>query len=62
MKKLQRIEPSGGGTGLFGWHTIPPEERRLIITEGEFDAMAVGPAAPFESRSNNSLSMLDLFC
>lgn len=32
--------------GLFGWHTVPPSaptdgsERAIILTEGEYDAMA----------------------
>lgn len=40
-KGKQRIEPKGGGWGLFGWHTVPKGAREVVITEGEFDAMAV---------------------
>jgi twinkle protein len=40
-KSWQRMEPAGGGWGLFGWHTIPPDAKEVVITEGEYDAMAV---------------------
>jgi twinkle protein len=71
-KWLQRLEPIGGGWGVFGWNLIAPEvtasidgtlpelkpdtpvagvsesaapsqtgKTSVIITEGEFDAMAV---------------------
>ena len=40
-KAWQRLDPPGGGSGLFGWHTIPSNATSIIITEGEFDAMAV---------------------
>ena len=30
-----------GGWGLFGWHTVPCDAKEIIITEGEYDAMAV---------------------
>lgn len=30
-----------GGWGLFGWHTVPDDAKEIIITEGEYDAMAV---------------------
>ena len=41
QKSWQRLDPPGGGFGLFGWHTVPHTATELIITEGEFDAMAV---------------------
>ena len=41
QKSWQRLDPPGGGFGLFGWHTVPHNATELIITEGEFDAMAV---------------------
>jgi hypothetical protein len=41
QKSWQRLDPPGGGSGLFGWHTVPHSASELIITEGEFDAMAV---------------------
>ena len=40
-KGLQRLDPPGGGWGLFGWHTIPLTAQEIVITEGEYDAMAV---------------------
>lgn len=41
QKSWQRLDPPGGGFGLFGWHTIPHNATEIILTEGEFDAMAV---------------------
>ena len=35
---------SGGPWGFFGWHTIPAGSTTIVITEGEFDAMAVHQA------------------
>ena len=40
-KSWQRMDPPGGGWGLFGWHTIPPDAKEIVVTEGEYDAMAV---------------------
>ncbi|KAK5578749.1 hypothetical protein RB653_008422 [Dictyostelium firmibasis] len=40
-KSLQRIEPKGGKWGFFGWHTVPLDAKEIILTEGEYDAMAV---------------------
>jgi len=40
-KGQQRLDPPGGGWGFFGWHTVPQDAKEVIITEGEFDAMAV---------------------
>ncbi|EJK47953.1 hypothetical protein THAOC_33293 [Thalassiosira oceanica] len=40
-KSYQRLDPPGGGQGLFGWHTVPPTATSVVLTEGEFDAMAV---------------------
>ena len=40
-KSWQRLDPPGGGWGLFGWHTIPPNATEIVLTEGEYDAMAV---------------------
>jgi len=25
---------------MFGWHTVPDDATEIIVTEGEFDAMA----------------------
>ena len=40
-KANQRLDPPGGGWGLFGWHTVPSSTKELVLTEGEYDAMAV---------------------
>eukprot|EP00548_Thalassiothrix_antarctica_P009075 CAMPEP_0194157324 /NCGR_PEP_ID=MMETSP0152-20130528/71512_1 /TAXON_ID=1049557 /ORGANISM="Thalassiothrix antarctica, Strain L6-D1" /LENGTH=583 /DNA_ID=CAMNT_0038865611 /DNA_START=417 /DNA_END=2168 /DNA_ORIENTATION=+ len=40
-KAWQRLDPPGGGWGLFGYHTIPDDAKEIIVTEGEYDAMAV---------------------
>ncbi len=40
-KSQQRITPKGGPWGFFGWHTVPPDAEEVIITEGEYDALAV---------------------
>ena len=39
-KGLQRLLPKGGGWGFFGWHTVQPHHKQVLITEGEYDAMA----------------------
>ncbi|CAB9496960.1 Twinkle protein, mitochondrial [Seminavis robusta] len=39
-KGWQRLDPAGGGWGLFGFHTVE-NATELVLTEGEFDAMAV---------------------
>lgn len=40
-KGWQRLDPPGGGWGLFGYHTVPQDATEIVITEGEYDAMAV---------------------
>jgi hypothetical protein len=40
-KGKQRVLPKGGGWGFFGWHLVKPEHAEVVVTEGEFDAMAV---------------------
>jgi twinkle protein len=40
-KANQRLTPAGGQWGFFGWHTVPADAKEIVITEGEFDAMAV---------------------
>ena len=32
---------TGGDWGLFGLHTVSDDATELVITEGEYDAMAV---------------------
>jgi twinkle protein len=39
-KSWQRLLPAGGGWGLFGYHTIPNDANEIVVTEGEYDAMA----------------------
>ncbi|GMF16707.1 unnamed protein product [Phytophthora lilii] len=43
-KAKQQLVPKGGSWGLFGWNTVPTAADELILTEGEFDAMAVHQA------------------
>ena len=43
-KAWQRLDPPGGGWGLFGLHTIPNDATEIVLTEGEYDAMAVSQA------------------
>ena len=43
-KNGQRLVPTGGGWGWFGWHTVPADATTIVVTEGEFDAMAVHQA------------------
>uniref|UniRef100_A0A7S2WSF3 SF4 helicase domain-containing protein n=1 Tax=Mucochytrium quahogii TaxID=96639 RepID=A0A7S2WSF3_9STRA len=40
-KKFQIKKETPQVQGLFGWHTVPRDSREIVITEGEFDAMAV---------------------
>jgi twinkle protein len=43
-KRHMRLHPKGGGWGLFGLNTIPADAKEVVLTEGEFDAMAVHQA------------------
>ncbi|KAI9922146.1 hypothetical protein PsorP6_000201 [Peronosclerospora sorghi] len=43
-KSKQQLVPKGGSWGLFGWNTVPTGANELVLTEGEFDAMAVHQA------------------
>jgi twinkle protein len=43
-KGKQRLLPKGGSWGFFGWQLVEPTHKELIITEGEFDTMAVHQA------------------
>lgn len=40
-KHFQRFKPSGGQIGFFGLNLLRPDCKIVVITEGEFDAMAV---------------------
>eukprot|EP00808_Paulinella_micropora_P023520 g12676.t1 len=59
LKHQQRLLPKGGGWGWFGWHTVPPEATAVVLTEGEFDAMAVHQATglPAISLPNGASSL-----
>ena len=58
-KGNQRLLPSGGVWNFFGWHTIPIDAEEIVITEGEFDAMAVwqGTGLPSVSLPNGARSL-----
>lgn len=58
-KSHMRMEPHGGDWGFFGWHTIPANCKSLVITEGEYDAMAVYQATgvPAISLPNGATSL-----
>ena len=58
-KGHQRLDPPGGGWGLFGWHTVPADATSVVVTEGEYDAMAVYQATgrPAISLPNGCRSM-----
>lgn len=60
-KGWQQMHPSGGGLGLFGYDTIPYDAKEIVITEGEYDAMAVSQATgrPSVSLPNGTGSKLD---
>lgn len=40
-KSKQLLLPKGGSWGLFGWNTVPSMADSIVLTEGEYDAMAV---------------------
>ncbi|CAG9330914.1 unnamed protein product [Blepharisma stoltei] len=40
-KHNMRLIPTGGGWGLFGLNTVQPGIKTVVLTEGEYDAMAV---------------------
>lgn len=58
-KHHMRLVPTGGQWGLFGWHTVPPDATDIVLTEGEFDAMAVHQATglPAISLPNGARSL-----
>jgi twinkle protein len=58
-KSWQRLDPPGGGWGLFGFHTVPQDATEIVITEGEYDAMAVyqGTGRPAVSLPNGCRSL-----
>ena len=57
-KNHQRLLPVGGNWGFFGYHTIPASATSVILTEGEFDAIAAYqctgvPAISLPNGANN---------
>ena len=40
-KMFMRQAPAGNHSGFFGMHTVSDNDRIVVLTEGEFDAMAV---------------------
>ena len=57
-KNHQRLVPAGGNWGFFGYHTIPATATSVILTEGEFDAIAAYqctgvPAISLPNGANN---------
>jgi twinkle protein len=58
-KKNMRLEPKGGRFGFFGWHVVPADAREIVLTEGEFDAIAVYQATkmPAVSLPNGAHSL-----
>eukprot|EP00177_Eucheuma_denticulatum_P000203 GFKZ01000357.1.p1 GENE.GFKZ01000357.1~~GFKZ01000357.1.p1 ORF type:complete len:793 (+),score=87.92 GFKZ01000357.1:124-2502(+) len=58
-KSGMRLTPKGGGWGLFGLNTVPATAKEVVLTEGEFDAMAVFQATgrPAISLPNGASSL-----
>lgn len=58
-KRHMRLDPAGGGWGLFGWNLVPETATEVIITEGEFDAIAAHQATgiPAVSLPNGARSL-----
>eukprot|EP00605_Chrysophyceae_sp_TOSAG23-4_P002537 GSChrysophyteH1.ASY1.ANO1.2802.1 assembled CDS len=64
-KALQRVLPKGGSWAFFGWHTVQPHHKSVVLTEGEYDAMANIPAISLPNGCNSLppalLPMLEQF-
>ena len=58
-KRFMKLEPKGGDWGLFGFDTLPIGTKEVVLTEGEFDAMAVYQATgrPALSLPNGASSL-----
>lgn len=58
-KAHMRLSPKGGAWGMFGLDTVPADAEEIILTEGEFDAMAVFQATgrPAVSLPNGARSL-----
>ena len=50
-KLYQRMEPTPGQWGIFGFNTVDVNSNMIVITEGEFDAMAVNQATGYQAIS-----------
>ena len=58
-KRNMRLHPAGASWGLFGLNTVPSNATSVVLTEGEFDAMAVHQATghPAVSLPNGASSL-----
>ena len=58
-KRHMRLHPTGADWGLFGLDTVPSDAKAVVMTEGEFDAMAVHQATgwPAVSLPNGASSL-----
>lgn len=58
-KMHMRLDPKGGAWGLFGLNVVPDDAQEIVLTEGEFDAMAVYQATgvPAVSLPNGARSL-----
>lgn len=58
-KQFMKLDPKGGAWGLFGMQALPAGAKEVVLTEGEFDAMAVYQATgrPALSLPNGASSL-----
>jgi twinkle protein len=58
-KAHMMLDPKGGEWGMFGLDTVPADAEEIVVTEGEFDAMAVYQATgrPAVSLPNGARSL-----
>lgn len=58
-KSGMRLDPKGGGWGMFGLDMVPNDADDVVITEGEFDALSVfqGTGRPAISLPNGASSL-----
>lgn len=58
-KRFMKLDPKGGDWGLFGFDALPSGSKEVVLTEGEFDAMAVYQATgrPALSLPNGASSL-----
>ncbi len=55
-KGKQRLQPKGGQWGLFGMHTVRENTKAIVLTEGEFDCLAVAQAVSWGVSRQNELN------